>query len=428
MTLKYFEHLKIEILNCFNNISEQLDGTIIHSDNWQALNTLNNIEKDNIKLTYVDPPFNTSDTTEFMYKDKFQESTWLSFLSDRIVLLNNIINKEGSFYLHLDSNSNHYGRVLLDNLFNGVYRNEIIWHFSDGTAPIGAFKRKINTIFFYSKSKNNVFNEIRVPVLNPDRYNLTDDDGRAYFEDGHHGSDKRFYLDQGMISDNVWSYVTDNGFRQLNSQSSERFRNFKTQKPETLLKRIITASSNENDKVLDFFNGSATTIATAHKLKRKWIGVELGEHFNHINIPRLKKVLFGDSSGISKDDNVLWKGGGFFKYYDLEQYEEVLAKAKFEWRGKEGESQLEKYSFMQDEKLLDAIDIDYKSQNAKIVFEKLYPDVDIAETLSNLSGKHIKQVFEDKVVFVDGTEVIYNEMTFEKYPWIKPLIWWNSKK
>ncbi len=82
---------------------------------------------------------------------------------------------------------------------------------------------------------------------------------------------------------------------------------------------------------------------------------------------------------------------------------------------------------MLDQKLLDAIEIDYANKNAKVVFEKLYPDVDIAETLSNLSGKHIKQLFEDKVVFEDGTEIIYSEMTFEEYPWIKPLIWWNSK-
>ncbi|MDY0159747.1 MAG: hypothetical protein RBR64_00245, partial [Bacteroidales bacterium] len=119
--------------------------------------------------------------------------------------------------------------------------------------------------------------------------------------------------------------------------------------------------------------------------------------------------------------------GGFFKYYELEQYEEVLAKAQYQWQGKKGENQVEQYSFLQDQKLLEAIEIDYEKKNAKVVFEKLYPDVDIAETLSNLSGKHIKQIFEDKVVFEDGSEVIYSEMTFEKYPWIKPLIWWNSK-
>lgn len=424
---KFFTELKFQIISCFKNLDNTIDGTLVKSDNWQALNTLDNKFSNRINLVYTDPPFNTSDTTEFMYKDKFQESTWLTFMGDRVKQINNILSKKGSFYLHLDSNSNHYGRILLNQLFDGVFRNEIIWHFSDGTAPKGAFKRKINTIFFYSKSTENIFNEVRVPVLNPDRYDRIDENGRAYFEDGHHGSNKRFYLDDGMICDNVWTYVTDNKFRQLNSQASERFRNFKTQKAESLIKRVIIASSNENDYVLDIFNGSATTISTAHKLKRKWIGIELGSHFEGINIPRLKKVLIGDKAGISEDEDVSFKGGGFFKYYELEQYEEVLSRAKYQWKSKEGKNQVEQYSFMQDQKLLDAIEIDYKNKNAKVVFENLYPDVDIAETLSNVSGKHIKQVFEDKVVFEDGSEVVYAEMTFEKYPWIKPLIWWNSK-
>lgn len=424
---KLFPELKLQILSCFEELHKIIDGELIKSDNWQALNTLHTKFKNKVNLVYTDPPFNTSDTTEFMYKDKYQESTWLSFMGDRISLINDFINNKGSFYLHLDSNSNFYGRLLLNKLFNGVYRNEIIWHFSDGTAPKGAFKRKINTIYFYSKSKDNYFEEVRVPVLNPDRYDKVDKDGRAYFEDGHHGSNKRFYLDDGMIADNVWTYITDKRFRQLNSQSSERFRNFKTQKAEYLIKRIIEASTSKEELVMDIFNGSASTIATAQKMNRKWIGIELGEHFQGINIPRLKKVLIGDKAGISTDDDVNWQGGGFFKYYELEQYEDVLAKSQYQWQGKKGQNQVEQYSFLQDQKLLEAIEIDYEKKNAKVVFEKLYPDVDIAETLSNLLGKHIKQIFEDKVVFEDGSEVIYDEMTFEKYPCIKPLIWWNSK-
>lgn len=427
---KFFPELKNELFSYFDNIDENLDGEIIKSDNWQALKSLSIKFKNRINLVYTDPPFNTSDTTEFMYKDKYQESTWLTFMSDRISLLNEFMHNDGSFYLHLDSNSNYYGRILLNNLFKGIYRNEIIWHFSDGTAPKGAFKRKINTIYFYSRTKENYFEEVRVPVLNPDRYDKTDKDGRAYFEDGHHGSNKRFYLDDGMIADNVWTYVTDKRFRQLNSQSSERFRNFKTQKAEYLIKRIIKASSSKNHLVMDIFNGSATTIATAHKMSRKWIGVELGEHFEGINIPRLKKVLIGDKSGISNDDDIDWKGGGFFRYYELEQYEDVLSKALYQW--KSDKNGVEQYSFMQDQKLLDALELDYENKNIKVAFEKLYTDVDIAETLSNLSGKPIKELAEDYCVLVDKEtgdqlKIEYNNMTFEKYPWIKPLIWWYSK-
>lgn len=230
-------------------------------------------------------------------------------------------------------------------------------------------------------------------------------------------------IEKGKVIGDVWSDIMS--FQQ-NATGLERI-GFDTQKPEELLYRIVKSGTNPDSIVLDFFSGSGTTISTAFKLQLKWIGVEMGEHFDSFNLARLKKVLAGDNAGISTKEDVNWQGGGFFKYYELEQYEDILAKAKYHWQGKESDNQVEQYSFMQDQKLLDAIEIDYKNKNAKVVFENLYPDVDIAETLSNVSGKHIKQLFEDKVVFEDGTEVVYAEMTFEKYPWIKPLIWWNSK-
>ncbi len=178
---------------------------------------------------------------------------------------------------------------------------------------------------------------------------------------------------------------------------------------------------------MDQFVGSATTASAAHKWQIKWCCSDIGDYVQTTVIPRLKTVIVGDIKPKLSDDTN-WQGGGIIKYYELEQYEEVLSRAKFQWQGKKEENQVEQYSFLQDQKLLDAIEIDYEKKSAKVVFEKLYPDVDIAETLSNLSGKHIKQVLEDKVVFEDGSEVIYDEMTFEKYPWIKPLIWWNSKQ
>jgi len=95
---------------------------------------------------------------------------------------------------------------------------------------------------------------------------------------------------------------------------------FPTENPEELLKRVIEISSLEGDLVMDFFLGSGTTITSAHKLRRKWIGVEVEEHFFTFALPRMKRVLAGEQSGISKEVN--WQGGGFFKYYELEQYED----------------------------------------------------------------------------------------------------------
>ena len=129
-----------------------------------------------------------------------------------------------------------------------------------------------------------------------------------------------------------------------------------TQNPETLLQLFINSTSEKKDIVLDFL-GSSTTTAVAHKSQRKWIGVEMGEHFYTIALPRMKEILAGQGNhepcGISKDIN--WQGGGFFKYYELEQYEEALANCKYEdgdLFNAPGRSPYQEYVFMKDEKCL----------------------------------------------------------------------------
>ncbi len=186
--------------------------------------------------------------------------------------------------------------------------------------------------------------------------------------------------------------------------------NFRTQKSEGLLKRIIETTTNNGDIIFDFFLGSGTTTAVAHKLGRKWIGVEMGEHFYSVVLPRMKKVLAYDKSGISKEVKE-YQGSGFFKYYELEQYEEALANCKYEdspasaeaLAGRDlflspSQTPYQQYVFMKDEKMLKALEIDYKNNKVKVDLTKLYPDpvsphgtsIDIAETLSNLTGKWIK--------------------------------------
>ncbi len=413
---KFFPELKFQILACFENIDKEIDGTIIKTDNWQGLNTLKSKYKDSIDLIYIDPPFNTG--SDFEYKDKYQDSTWLSIMSDRINLSKILMSKESSFYLHLDYRANYLGRSLLENTFTGNFINEIIWCYTGPTNQKNNFPHKHDTIYLYSKTKDYIFNGDNARVS----YKKSTKSGGKTALTGRKDDAILEAIDaKGKIVEDFWTDIADIG--KVHNEDTR----FKTQKTEKLLDRMISVSTDISGRplILDFFSGSATTICTAHKLGKKWIGMEMGNHFYEKNIPRLKWTLVGNQIGISKNCN--YKGGGFFKYYELEQYEDVLAKAQYQWQGKKGENQVEQYSFLQDQKLLEAIEIDYEKKNAKIVFENLYPDVDIAETLSNLSGKHIKQLFEDKVVFEDGSEVIYDEMTFEKYPWIKPLIWWNSK-
>jgi hypothetical protein len=143
----------------------------------------------------------------------------------------------------------------------------------------------------------------------------------------------------------------------------------------------------------------------------------------------MKKVLAYDKSGISKEKDVKEKynennAGGFFKYYELEQYEDVLRKAKYEDSdlfNTPNQSPYQQYIFLKDKKLLDALEIDYKNNKVKVDLEKLYPNVDIAETLSNLKGKWIKKITEDEVEFEDGRKINLKDLNYKD---IKSLIWW----
>jgi adenine specific DNA methylase Mod len=205
---------------------------------------------------------------------------------------------------------------------------------------------------------------------------------------------------------------------------------FTTENSEILLKRVIESTSNEGDLVMDFFLVSGTTTATAHKLKRKWIGIEMGEHFYSVVLPRMKKVLAYDKSGISKEKDLKEKynennAGGFFKYYELEQYEEILRKAKY-LESKEQKTLFDKdfnYIFSTDPKMLEAIELDYENNKVKVDLTKIYPEkqIDIAETLSNLKGKWIKRISKDEVEFEDGEKVDFKNLDYRS---IKNLIWW----
>jgi len=195
------------------------------------------------------------------------------------------------------------------------------------------------------------------------------------------------------------------------------------------LKRVIEFSLEKDDLVLDFFLGSGTTTAVAHKLGRKWLGVEMGEHFYSVVLPRMKKVLAYDKSGISKEIKE-YQGGGFFKYYELEQYEDVLRRAKYEESTLfeiPDESPYQFNPFIKDKKLLEkTLEIDYKNNKVKVDLSKLYPDIDIAETLSNLRGKYIKKITKDEVEFEDGEDGKKEKFNLKDldYKIIKPLIWW----
>ncbi|GAA7629268.1 hypothetical protein HpMMM30_12780 [Helicobacter pylori] len=379
----YFKDLEEEIKNLFSE--DEINGTLIKSENYQALNSLKNRYKEAIDCIYIDPPFNTG--SDFAYIDKFQDSTWLSLMHNRLELAYDFLSPQGSFYLHLDNNANYLGRMLLNDIFDKEnFRNEIIWYYSNKMANSGnSFAKNTETILNYSKNEEYIFYRQKEPRSEPvllskregrDGKNMRarDENGKVIYELSH----ERYV-------DTLWNIPI------IGSTSTERVKNNEnlTQKPEKLLERIIQVSSDENSIILDFFAGSGTTCAVAHKLKRKYIGIEMGEHFDSVILPRLKKVIGGFKSGAAKEFN----GGGVMKVYALESYEEILRKIKYEDNDK---------PLAYDEQYSDLVECKNESYTLNLdALEKM--GVDIKETLENLWGLKV-EFFNEKVVKFKGND------------------------
>ena len=422
---KYFKDLELEILSLFDNLDQSLDGWLIKSENYQALNTLLPKFKEKVQTIYIDPPFNTGE--DFDYIDKFQDSTWITLMENRLSISKEFLNKEGSYWLHLDPRANYFGRMLMNQIFGkDNFINEVIWAYEKARYSTNKFKENHETLLLYSKDEYYYFQIQYVP--------------RKGDEDLKKRIGKYELNYEGKISPDYWVDIPSFATAMTSGERSVKMIGlyFETQKPEKLLKRVIETVSNEDDLVMDFFLGSGTTTATAHKLKRKWIGIEMGEHFYSVVLPRMKKVLFFDKSGISKEKDVKEKynennAGGFFKYYELEQYEDVLRKAKYEDSdlfGPPNQSPYEQYIFLKDKKLLDALEIDYKNNKVKVDLSKIYSNIDIAETLSNLKGKWIKRITKNEVELANYDEegraknIEKIDLKNLDYKEIKKLIWW----
>lgn len=410
---RYFPEHKLEILGLFDNLDESLDGWLIHSENYQALKTMIPKFESKVDLIYIDPPFNTG--SDFAYVDKFQDSTWLSLMENRLNIAIKWLNDNGSFYLHLDYRADYLGNFLLNNLF-GVdnFRNKIVWAYTGVTPTKKAFRRKYDSIFFYTKDwRNSIFNMQYIPYK---ALNATKKLSHSSSKESTPES-MRELKSRGKELEDWWDDIYT-----IDRVRSEML-GFQTQKPERLLKRIIKTSSNKNSLILDYHLGSGTTIAAAQKLGRKWIGVEMGDYFYTITLPRMKRVVAGDEIGISNDDDVKWQGGGFFKYYKLEQYEDTLRKSIY--RDDEhlmynlNKSPFEQYVFLRDERLNYCMEVEEDKINVDL--SKLYENIDVPETLSNLTGKWIKRITRDEVIFEDDTKIDLNNID---YKLIKPLIWW----
>ena len=430
---KHFEQSFIDqMLSSIEDIDSTMDGLLVHGENYQALLLLAEKYRNKVRCTYIDPPFNTE--SQFAFKDSYRSSTWLSLMNDRLQACRDFITSDGTLYVHLDHNSNFYGRVLLDKLF-GEERllNEVIWRIgwvSGYKTAAPRYVRNHETIFVYGKESQPYFNKANAKIQ-----------CTTFREDGIQqqleqikkawGVDKKsplrmklVFKDQedkvyktGLVSNdldgqekegayNIEDTWNCNEYEELHSNKIKRNAaeytpngSKITQKPEQLLQRIIEISSAEGDTVLDYFAGSGTTPAVAKKLNRKFLAVEMGQYFDSDMLWRMKKVLYGHQVGISKQTP--YQGGGCFKYIRLESYEDSLNNIGFDDTASQRALDLDDYllqymlkwetkqseTFLNVEKLDRPFSYRLHLHVDGQIRKKL---VDIPETFNYLLGLHVK--------------------------------------
>jgi adenine-specific DNA-methyltransferase len=351
------------------------DNMLIQGDNLQALKSLLPLYAGKVKCIYIDPPYNTRSAFEH-YDDNLGHSLWLSMMYPRLELLRELLAEDGSIWVSIDDNEAHYLKVLMDEVFhrrnfvaNVIWqkkfspqndakwlsdnhdhilcfaKNKEIWRpnllprSEDMNArfknpdndPRGLWTSSDMTVKTYSAAYD-------YPIQTPSGAFISPTKGRCWFTSkermqelitdnrvwfGESGKNtpriKKFLSEvkDGITALTLWTHQ-EVGHNQDAKKEIKAFNDetvFDTPKPERLIQRILQVATNENDLVLDSFLGSGTTAAVAHKMNRRYIGIEMGEHAQTHCQPRLKKVIDGEQGGISKAVN--WTGGGGFRFYRL---------------------------------------------------------------------------------------------------------------
>ena len=344
---------------------------LIHGDNLLALKALEQDYAGKVKCIYIDPPYNTGNAFEH-YDDGVEHSLWLSLMKPRLDILRNLLSNDGLIWITLDDNEVHYCKVMCDEIFGRKnFLGSITWqHSIQGKNDAKTFSLSHNYLLVYGKSdkflrfelpreekhNKNYSNpdndpkgpwrsgDVRSPNLRENlKYEVITPSGKVIPspEKGWRWSEELFkekvetgeitflnddtrvlrkiYLANqgGRVPETLWLGEDFGTTREASAENKILFPKnpFGTPKPEKLISKVLQISTQEGDLVLDSFLGSGTTAAVSHKMGRRWIGVELGEHSKTHCFPRLKKVVDGEQGGISKAVN--WKGGGGFKFYTL---------------------------------------------------------------------------------------------------------------
>lgn len=358
----------------FSYGDENTENMLIQGDNLDALKSLLPYYSGKVKCIFIDPPYNTKSAFEH-YDDNLEHTKWLEMMYPRLELLRELLAEDGSIWVTIDDNEVHYLKVIMDEIFgrknfvaNCIWQkkhtraNDAKW-FSDNHDHIICFAKnktnwKINLLSREDNMKGykNIDSDPRGPwasgpchvkTPNPkDIYEITTPSGRKvmppagtswrfnkkkfeilrkenriYF--GPSGNNvpryKRFRSEvkDGIVPITIW-LKEEVGHNQDAKSEIKQFNLtdvFSTPKPERLIQKILHIATKQDDLVLDSFLGSGTTAAVAHKMGRRYIGIEMGEHAKTHCAARLQKVIDGEQGGISKDVN--WQGGGGYRFYEL---------------------------------------------------------------------------------------------------------------
>lgn len=355
------------------------DNKLIFGDNLLALKALEREYAGKVKCIFIDPPYNTGSAFTH-YEDGLEHSIWLGLMRDRLELIKTLLASDGSLWIAIDDNEVHYLKVMCDEIFGrNAFICSMVWENFYGRSNAAAVSPAHNYILVYSpmgQDWKKVRNLLPRNEESLSKYKNPDKDPRGPWRSGpifasgerHEGLMYTITIPSGrkvappkgshwrMTEENFWQMVNDgrilfgeNGDNNPavklflsdvqtgvvprtwwphgdvgHSQEAKRevqalfpeIIPFDTPKPERLIKQVLQIATNEGDLVLDSFAGSGTTGAVAHKMGRRWIMVELGEHCHSHIIPRLQKVIDGEDKG-GVTESTGWKGGGGFRYYKL---------------------------------------------------------------------------------------------------------------
>ena len=547
-TQHFGKALELRLLSLFDDLDNQLDGRLIKSENYQALNTLKEKFKGRVKMFYIDPPYNTGED-EFAYTDDFQRSSWLSMMQDRLDLGKSALSKDGVLLSSI-------GREEFANLKQLANRTfgeenclaELIWekgrkndarYFSVGHDYILCYAKskaeldKRKTVWREEKpgAREILVEYRRLKGIHGENPKLIQEGIRSFYDSLPKGHPSLKYRRYGRVdASGIWrdhdiswpggggptyaiihpktkkpckvpeagwrfpdpkkmALYIEHGFIEFREDDSEppilkrylnyvpadfddaarnnrtvydedaeeevsvqvipsifyrsqqpsvvQLRNlmgadvFKNPKDPEVIARLIKYITDPGALIGDFFLGSGTTGDAVISLirnngGRKFLFVEAADYIETIILPRFKKLAWSDKwdAGKATEPN---GASLFFKFMELEQYEEAMSRAVY--ADEEGDlfvntktNPYSQYVFFADLKMAEALELDYDKDEVNVHLDRLYPDIDLAETLSCVTGKWIKRITADEVEFTDGSK-----QSLSKPDWrlLKPLIFWG---